>query len=150
MAQKHIFLEMADFIDFELYGIVSSFSDAVQFVFHFNQFFETKFHRMADLDVLNEGEMAYYPMFEWENPNSQTHYHLIKNSSYSLTKKGKESDLSLLFDIAPVLVQELKAYNYLLKVNGEESSDWLKENNFIQKITKFDVDKIKSIDRLIF
>jgi len=36
-----------------------------------------------------------------------------------------------------------------LKVTGEQEK-WIKENSFIQKITKFDVNNIKSIDRLIF
>lgn len=150
MGPKSIFLDLADFLDFELYGLVSSFSDSAQFVFHFNQFFETKFQRQLDLDVLNGEQIAYYPMYEWENTYNQIHYHLIKNASYSLRKTEKDNNLGNLFDVAPILIQELKAYNYLLKVNGEACSDWLKENNFIQKITKFEVKEIRSIDRLIF
>lgn len=151
MAHKLILLDPADYIDFELYGIVSNFSDSPQFVYHLNQFFDTRFCRTEDLDVHFHGEASYYPVYEWEDPHSGCLYHIIKNIAYSLGNKKKKKGNPTLFDvdIAPVLINQHKEYNYLLKVIGDEEM-WIKENDFIQKITKFEADKVKSIDRLIF
>ncbi len=151
MAQKTILLDASEFIDFELYGIVSSFSHSPQFVFHLNKFFETRFYRIDDLDVYFHGETSYYPVYRWEDVQSGCDYHIIKNIAYSLGNQSINQEKLKLFDveIAPALIQQHKEYNYLLKVTGEQEK-WIKENSFIQKITKFDVNNIKSIDRLIF
>lgn len=151
MAQKTILLDASEFIDFELYGIVSSFSHSPQFVFHLNKFFETRFYRIEDLDVYFHGETSYYPVYRWEDVQSGCDYHIIKNIAYSLGNQSINHKKLKLFDveIAPALIQQHKEYNYLLKVTGEQEK-WIKENSFIQKITKFDVNNIKSIDRLIF
>lgn len=151
MAQKIILFDESELIDFELYGIVSSFSDSPQFVFHLNKFFNTRFHRIEDLDVCFHKETSYYPIYRWEDNQSGCDYHIIKNIAYSLGSKSIKENTPKLFDveIAPALIQQHKEYNYLLKVTGDEEK-WLKENSFIQKITKFEVNKIKSIKRLIF
>lgn len=151
MVQKTILLDASEFIDFELYGIVSSFSDSPQFVYHVNKFFDTRFYRIDDLDVCFHGQISYYPVYRWEDAQNGCDYSIIKNIAYSLgNPKNKEKTQKLFdVDIAPALINQHKEYNFLLKAIGEQEK-WIKENSFIQKVTKFEVNKIKSIDRLIF
>ncbi len=148
---KTLLIEEAEFIDFQLYGIVSAYTDSPQLVYHINRCFETKFVRCTDLDVLIENQLTFYPVFEWENPQSGAYYNIIKNASYTLNSTENSGNLSSLFDVAPVLINQFKHYNFLLKVTGEEFDGLpIYENNFIQIITELDTNSIKTINRLIF
>ena len=41
-----------DWIDFHLIGVNSSFNTSIQFIFHLNSTFDTRFERIHDLDIL--------------------------------------------------------------------------------------------------
>lgn len=151
MVTKTLLLDEADFIDFRLYGIASANSDSTHFVFWVNQHFQTQFSRTEDLDILIEGQISYYPVFDWEDAETGQYYTIIKNSAYSLNSEQNSGNLFGLFDVAPPLINQFKQYNYLLKVVGDEGMGlpiW--ENSFIQKIVPLETDSVKQIDRLIF
>ena len=151
MAVKTLLLDEAEFIDFQLYGLVSSFTDSAQLVYHINSIFQTRFSRTTDLDVVIEQQITYFPVFEWENAQTGAYYHIIKNASYTLDSQKDSPNLSALFDVAPVLIQTYKQYNFLLKVNGDVSEGLpISENNFISVLTELETDGIKTINRLIF
>lgn len=151
MAVKTLLIDESEFIDFQLYGIATAFSDSPQFIYNINLKFQTRFERIKDLDVLIENQMAYYPIYEWEDSSSQTYYHIVKNSAYVLNSEQNLSNLSTLFDVAPTLIPQHKEYNYFLRISQEDVDMIpIEENNFIQKITHLDTTKIKSISRLIF
>ena len=151
MTVKTLLIDESEFIDFQLYGIATVFSDSPQFIYNLNLHFQTKFERIKDLDVLIENQMAYYPIYEWEDEESQNLYHIVKNSAYILNSNQNLSNLSTLFDVTPTLIPQHKEYNYFLRIDMESSEPIpLHENNFIQKITELETSKIKSISRLIF
>lgn len=151
MAVKTLLIDESELIDFQLYGIATAYSDSPQFIYNLNQSFQTRFERIKDLDVLIEDQIAYYPIYEWEDCNSQIYYHIVKNSAYILNSNQNLSNLSTLFDVTPTLIPQYKEYNYFLRVSQEDFNITLiKENSFIQKVTQLDTSKIKSISRLIF
>lgn len=151
MAVKTLLLDEAEFIDFQLYGLVSSFTDSAQLVYHINRNFQTRFCRTTDLDVVIEHQITYFPVFEWENAQTGAYYHIIKNASYTLDSQKDSSNLSALFDVAPVLIQTYKQFNYFLKISGDVSEGLpISENNFISVLTELETDGIKAINRLIF
>jgi hypothetical protein len=151
MATKTLLIDESEFIDFQLYGLASAYSDSPQFIYHFNSFFATRFERCADLDVLTNKKISYYPVFEWKNPENRNHYHIIKNVAYALNNPGEIANLASLFEISPYLVSQFKEYNYLLKISGDENEEIpFYENPFIQKITRLEPKQIKAINRLIF
>ena len=113
--------------------------------------FQTRFERIKDLDVLIENQVVYYPIFEWEDDSSQTYYHIVKNSAFVPHSNENLSNLSTLFEMAPILIPQFKEYNYFLRISQENlESIPIEENYFIQKITPLETSKIKSISRLIF
>ncbi len=151
MAVKTLLLDEAEFIDFQLYGMVSAFSDSAQLAYHINRSFETQFFRTTDLDVVIEKQITYFPVFEWENVQTGAYYHIIKNASYTLDSQKDFPNLSALFDVAPALIQSYKQYNFLLKVSGDVSDGLpISENSFISLLTELETDGIKTINRLIF
>ena len=151
MATKTLLIDESEFIDFQVYGIASSFGNSAQFIYHFNSFFDTKFSRCRDLDVLIDKQMTFYPVFEWENSENQNHYYIIKNIAYSRNNLDELTNLASLFEISPILIPQFKEYNYLLKISGEfEEAISFHENQFIQKITELETGHIKNINRLIF
>ncbi len=151
MAVKTLLLDEAEFIDFQLYGLVSAYTDSAQLVYHINRSFETQFYRSTDLDVVIEKQITYFPVFEWENAQTGAYYHIIKNASYNLDSQKDSPNLSALFDVAPVLIQNYKQYNFLLKVSGDVSDGLpISENGFISIVTELETDGIKTINRLIF
>lgn len=151
MTVKTLLIDESEFIDFQLYGIATAISDSPQFIYNVNLNFDTQFIRVKDLDVLIENQMAYYPIYEWEDVSTQVYYHIVKNSAYILNSTQNFSNLSSLFDVAPVLIPQYKEYNYFLRISQEDYGEIpLQENSFIQKITLLETSKIKSISRLIF
>lgn len=151
MAVKTLLIDESEFLDFQLYGIATAFSDSPQFIYNVNLNFNTRFERIKDLDVLIENQMSYYPIYEWEDSDSQIHYHIVKNSAYILNSTQNLSNLSSLFDVTPVLIPQYKEYNYFLRISQEDYAEVpLRENSFIQKITQLETSRIKSISRLIF
>lgn len=151
MGIKTLLIDESEFIDFQLYGIATAFSDSPQFIYNVNLNFHTRFERIKDLDVLIENQVSYYPIYEWEDSNTQIYYHIVKNSAYTLDTVQNLSNLSSLFDVTPTLIPQFKEYNYFLRISQEDFSEIpLQENSFIQKITPLEVAKIKSISRLIF
>lgn len=151
MAVKTLLIDESEFLDFQLYGIATAFSDSPQFIYNVNLNFNTRFERIKDLDVLIENQMSYYPIYEWEDQNSQIYYHIVKNSAYILNSTQNLSNLSSLFDVTPALIPQHKEYNYFLRISQEDYAEVpLQENSFIQKITQLETSRIKSISRLIF
>jgi len=151
MAFKTLLIDESEFIDFQLYGLVSGYTDSPQFIYHVNQHFGTQFSRCEDLDVVIEKEITYYPVFEWEDCEKQVYYHIIKNNAYTLNNPQDFSNFASLFEVTPFLIAQFKEYNYLLRISGDFSEEIpFTENTFIQQITKLETDKIKTISRLIF
>lgn len=144
-------IDEADLIDFQLYGLASSYSDSSHFIYHVNLKFETQFIRSDDLDVVIENQISYFPVFEWKNQRTGVYYNIIKNQAYTLNSEKNSSNLSSMFAISPYLINQHKQYNFLLKVTGDESFKIpVFENSFIQMISSLDTSKIKKINRLIF
>jgi hypothetical protein len=151
MIMKTMLIDEADFIDFQLFGIASNFSDPAHFVFQINLHFESKFFRCEDLDVLIENQVSYYPIYEWEDCQTGVLYHIVKNAAYTLNPAENERSLSGLFDVAPPIIPQFRQYNYLLKVVDLEGLELpFQENTFIQKIVPLETENIKTINRLIF
>lgn len=151
MAVKALLIDESEFIDFKLYGIATAFSDSAQFIYNLNKNFQTRFERVKDLDVLIENQMAYYPMYEWEDLERRVCYHIVKNNAYILSPSQNISNLASLFDVIPALIPQHKEYNYFLRVFPDDVDiPPISENSFIQKITLLEPAKIKSIDRLVF
>lgn len=151
MATKTLLIDETEFIDFRLYGILSAYADSPQFIYHVNRSFDTKFVRCQDLDVLIENQETFYPVFEWEDLQYGTYYNIIKNTAYTLNTRENFGNLTSLFDVAPVLINQYKQYNFLLKVSGEEPPEFpISEIDFIQVVTELDTASIKTINRLIF
>lgn len=148
---KTILFDSEDLIDFELYGLITSYNDSPQLIYHLNRFFETRFERCNDLDVVIDGHLTYFPVFEWENPETGEYYNIIKNVAYTVNQKNNGNSLSALFDLTPALISRFKEYNFLMKATGDGYSELpISENQFIQKISRLKTEKVKSIERLIF
>lgn len=148
---KTILFDGDELIDFQLYGLISSYNDTTQFIYHTNRCFETCFLRDLDLDVVIDKHLTYFPIFKWEEPETGSYYSIIKNTGYTNEQKRTGNELFELFDMTPPLIAKYKDYNFLLKVNGDENDEIrISENEFIQRITKLRTEKIKSIERLIF
>jgi len=148
---KTILFDSEDLIDFELFGLITSYNDSPQLIYHLNRSFETRFERCNDLDVVIDGHLTYFPVFEWENAETGEYYNIIKNVAYTVNRKNKGSSLSALFDLTPALISRFKEYNFLMKVTGDGYSELpISENQFIQKISRLKTEKVKSIERLIF
>lgn len=151
MAFKTLLIDESELIDFQLYGLVSAYTDSPQLIYHVNQKFGTQFSRCDDLDVVIQKEIMYYPVYEWKNVERQICYHIIKNGAYTLNNSQEFSNFASLFEVTPFLITQFKEYNYLLRISGEYSEELpLFENGFLQQITKLETDKIKTISRLIF
>ncbi|MDK7374068.1 MULTISPECIES: IPExxxVDY family protein [Weeksella] len=144
-----------DLIDFQLLGIISTFSNPFQLVYHLNVEQHTQFTRTNDLDIyINDELLVYYPTFLWEDPLQQRSYHLIKNLPLPEFNSDTK-DMNKLFDMAPYLLPQHKNYNYILKINGWEFNAHTVHLPFglshaIQNIVQFDLTQIKTLDRLIF
>lgn len=151
MSSKTLLIDETEFLDFQLFGIASNLNDPAQFVYQTNRHFETKFERSEDLDVLIEGKINYYPIFEWNDYEQQICYYIIKNTAYSLNNPQSIPNLASLFEVTPFLLNQYKQFNYLLKIEGiPDETIPFTENHFIQKIAEIQLDKVKSIDYLIF
>lgn len=144
-----------DLIDFQLLGIISTFSNPFQLVYHLNVEQHTKFTRTNDLDVyINDELLVYYPAFLWDDPLQQKSYYLIKNLPLPELNTDTEH-MNELFDMAPYLVPQHKNYNYILKISGWEFDAHTVNLPFglspaVQNIVQFDLTQIKTLDRLIF
>lgn len=145
-------MDHEDLIDFELYGLISHYNDSTQLVYHLNRSFDTRFERSSDLDVVIDGNLIYYPVFEWEDQQTGDLYHIIKNIAYTVKKpKQKENSLSAIFDLTPALIGGFREYNFLIKVSSDACPEFpFTENSFISKISRLNTHKVKSIERLIF
>lgn len=151
MAAKALLIDESEFIDFQLYGIATAYFDSPQFIYNVNLNFHTRFVRVKDLDVLIENQLAYYPIYEWEDDDSRICYHIVKNGAYILNPAQNLSNLASLFDVTPALIPQHKEYNYFLRINSDYTDSIpLRQNSFIQKITPLEPARIKSIDRLVF
>lgn len=149
---KHTFVvDIDDFVDFQLYGLVSNLNEAAVFAFNTNLKFEMLFSRIQDISILMAGEEIFFPVFEWEDSQNHIDYFLIRNQGYTAVGNSDKMGLDGLFDVSPPLLQSFSQYNYLLKVHDGEGFDLpIQENSFIQKIDLLNLDKIKNIDYLIF
>lgn len=148
---KTILLDQQDLIDFQLYGMVASYNDSTQLIYHLNRCFDTRFERSTDLDMLIDGNLIFYPVFAWEAPQTGDYYSIIRNTAYTVNHQNREDSLSSMFELTPALISGFKEYNYLLKVECDQFSEIpLTENAFIQKISKLRTEKVKFIERLIF
>ncbi|MDX9704401.1 MAG: IPExxxVDY family protein [Weeksellaceae bacterium] len=146
-----LFLDEEDLIDFQVYGLISNYTDGPKFIYQINQFFHTQFKRVDDLEILMDGMNLRFPLFEWIDKQTQIKFHIIKNIAYTIKENKNSNNLSHLFDISPPLLKSYKEYTYFLRIQDDESNSLpVKETHFIQKITKLDTKKIKSIDYLIF
>lgn len=146
-----LLLDEEDLIDFQVYGLISNYSNSPKFIFQINREFHTKFTRINDLEILSKETKLYFPLFEWMDKQSGSTYHIIKNIAYTAKKEKEQNNLSTLFDISPPLLKSHKDYTYFLKIKDEETANLpIQETTFIQKITKLDTKKIKPIDSLIF
>lgn len=151
MAVRILDLDEISLIDFQLYGIVSSYTDPAQFVYHLNLNFTSRFVRVEDLDLKVEGRNAYYPVFEWEDLSTGGIYHLIKNTAYTDETVRDTNNLYAMFDVSPVLIKSMKQYNFLLKETGFTGTQLpFGVNHFIQQVSAVDVNTLKQAERLIF
>lgn len=148
---KTILFDPDDLIDFQLYGLITSYNDSPRLMYHLNLIFETRFERCDDLDVVIDGHLTYFPVFGWEDPQTGDYYNIIKNTAYTVNRKNNGNSLSAMFDLTPALISRFKEYNFLMKVSGDGYSELpISENSLIQKISRLKTEKVKSIERLIF
>ncbi len=147
-------LLLDDYIDFQLLGITSNLSNSFQFAYYLNASYQTKFKRDFDLDVIVNNRTIYYSNFIWEDINNHLVFNLIKNAPFQ-THISDHDSIHGLFDVSPLLIPQQKNYNYILKVSGCDYGAQQVNLPFsldvnIQSIAAFDVNQIKTIDRLIF
>lgn len=143
-----------DLIDFEILGIISNLSNAYQFVYHLNTTYGTRFVRDLDLDIKIENDIIYYPNFVWEDVNNQVIFNIIKNTPFQ-SLKAQQLSMQDMFGVSPLLIPQYKNYNYILKISGwefglEQLNLPFKIGPAIQSMTPFNVEQIKTLDRLIF
>ncbi|WP_322971493.1 IPExxxVDY family protein [Faecalibacter sp. LW9] len=91
------YLLLDDFIDFQLVGVHSSFESSFQFIYHLNQTFDTRFHRIKDLDILINQQEFFFSTYHWFDTFNKIEYYIIKNRPIQVVSKNKEVDLSQLF-----------------------------------------------------
>jgi hypothetical protein len=102
-----------------------------------------------------------YSIYEWEDKNNQTTWHLVSNvcikEENSLTSSGSLFTTQNKIVRTHNLIPELKKVNYLLKINND--GNFINEKTIINKIQKIpqivavyniDVSQLKSKDNLIF
>lgn len=152
MAKQMVFLDFEEEIDFQLFGIVSNLNEPSLFAFKSNVEFQTFFERQTDLNVWMNQNEVYFPVFKWDDEQTNSTFYLIKNLGYLNKTNNELTDLSSLFDVNPTLIQTYSQYDYFLKVDESISIDEIpmKENFFIQKFTKLDLNKVKNKNYLIF
>lgn len=143
-----------DLIDFEILGIISNLNNAYQFVYHLNTTYGTHFVRDLDLDIKIENDIIYYPNFVWEDVNNQVIFNIIKNTPFQ-SLKAQQLSMQDMFGVSPLLIPQYKNYNYILKISGwefglEQLNLPFKIGPAIQSMTPFNVEQIKTLDRLIF
>lgn len=120
MKKKRFSLSDFDICDFKLIGIHSQ-QEPHKIAYFINLAFESNFKRMNDdLEVVLNGKLAHFPVFEFFNEHWDTKSYLISNK-VSVEKQVKTDNL---FDTADFVSQEFllndyKRVDYLLKINDE-------------------------------
>ncbi len=128
-----------------------------------NLHLDIKFIRRAvDLDFSSQGLMVTFPIYDFEDANKFTGYHLVANSCRS-EDASLQSSNGLFALMAPneskihYLLPEFKKVDYFLKIYSDFETDELPRiiaeiNKIKQVISAYivDLDDIKSRNNLIF
>lgn len=131
--------------DFLLYGIISDVKE-FKLAWQLNQCFQLDFVLQEDAELVFKGNKK---MFISYYIADEEHFRvkLIKNRA--VESEGVQS---------PFVLPELKNYDYLLMVEGEDydafeqlsPSDQFNKGSFVQYSNTIDIDSLKSVDNLIF
>lgn len=133
------------FEEFVLFGIVSDVKE-FKLAWQLNKFLDIDLILQEEMILEFKKEKSLSILF-YESNGERFNVRLIKN-------------LAVAFDEIknPFLLPEIKNYDYLLYVEGEDIHDFdaqewteaIKNATFVQYISRIDIDKIKSVDNLMF
>lgn len=159
MALHKLLVDDFDDDEYSLLAIHCNLED-YRMAYLLNQFLNINLKRSTfDLDF--EYTTANYSIYEWEDLNKQTMWHLISN----ICKREEDSMVSSgsLFNASSKviknynLIPEYKKVNYFLKIENEETNVNIKDilvniQKIPQVVTVYDVDAttLKSKNNLIF
>ena len=144
MSKEKLIVEFSD-EDFLLYGIIS---DVREFKLAW------QINKLLDINLFMQDEAV----VEFKNNKHLTViYYLAEQEFYSIRLIKNLAIESLGFK-SPYLMPEIKNFDYLLiiegeDVNGFDESDFLgrlKQASFVQYTSSIVIDKLKSLDNLIF
>ncbi|TVR78048.1 MAG: IPExxxVDY family protein [Chitinophagaceae bacterium] len=120
MSSKKIILEFDITLDFEVVGIVSSlFSHELAWLLNKKLNFNFKKANDWHIDIPHTQKIGYFECFYYREDYEWCDIYLLKN-----------------FDSNDYLLPELRKFDYLMKIDGVQFSDYSKE--LIQKLKKLD------------
>jgi hypothetical protein len=144
MAKEKLFIEHS-FDDFVLFGVVSDVKE-YRLAWQLNRMLDIRLVMQDDL-VLEFTQNKSMTIVYYSYQEDYRVINLIKN--LSVESEGAKN---------PYLVPELKNYQYLVKIEGEESENFdlddfrsiLASCQDIQYVNRIELDSLKSVDNLIF
>ena len=129
--------------NFELYGIISPLKES-KMTYLIEKFFNIELPKQEDIKI----EFLNFNNLEISNYLYQERYanfRLLRNKSWFTTEKTN------------YIVPEMKQFDFLLLLNGDvlemsetELINEIKKIEYIQLVQKFDIEKLKSKENLIF
>jgi hypothetical protein len=144
MAKEKLHID-ATLEGFTLYGIVSDAKE-YRLAWQINKFLEINLILQEDI------------VLEFKSPKTLTCLYYLYEEEYWLVKLIKNLAVENVDIKSPFLLPELKNFDYLLMFDGEDLDEedisarvgTLKQASFVQYINKIDLDKLKSVDNLMF
>ena len=148
--------------EFDLIAIHCS-DEAYKLAYALNKHLELRLQRKrVDLDYSNDGLLVTFPIFEFEDQNNYTTYHLVGNVCKSVVARTQST--GGLFDaqsaekvVISHLLPESKQVDYFLKISSDLDQVPVRGilgriNEIAQVISAYEIDSenIKSSNNLIF
>ncbi len=162
MANHKLILDEDIGIDFSLIAIHCS-EEAYKLAFLLNKHIQLRLHRRRrDLDFSKDGLEITFPLFNFENENQYTTYHLVANkcktvAAHTVGSGGLFGDEITEEVMTRYLLPEFKKVDFFLKISSEYETTPIRKllmqlNEIDQVISAFkvEVSEIKSSENLIF
>ncbi len=162
MANHKLILDDAIGEDFSLIAIHCS-EEAYKMAYLLNKFIHLRLQRRrSDLDFSEEGLEITFPLFDFEDENQYTTYHLVANkcktvAAHIVASGGLFGDEMPEEVITKYLLPEFKKVDFFLKISSEYDTTPIRKllmelNEINQVISAFmvEVSEVKSRENLIF
>ncbi len=158
MAAKKVntlFLEEDSSLESVLVIAIHSSIEVFRLVYLLNKQLDLKLSRETDLDFKLQGDVAYHPLYHYEDIRNLIDYYLVVNRGKVDVLNDKKH--GLLFDSSSIysyVMPEYKSADFLLKIEGLEDKERvvvaLKHIKLISTFYLVELEELKSYNNLIF